>query len=158
MLRERAKRTRELLMASTKAEKARQAAQQAGSNPYVRRFIEDEELRTSVKEAFDAAKNAYQRMSNGKGPVKALTDDKKVQRDLKTAAENLKEASERIQGKRKKRHPLRKLFVIAIVGGALAVALNEDLRKAVLDRLFGAEEEFEYTSQTTAAPEPTATE
>ena len=147
-------------MASTKAEKARQAAQQAGSNPYVRRFIEDEELRTSVKEAFDAAKNAYQRMSNGKGPVKALTDDKKVQRDLKTAAENLKEASERIQGKRKKRHPFRKLFlfVIAIVGGALAIALNEDLRKAVLDRLFGAEEEFEYTSQTTAAPEPTATE
>jgi len=145
-------------MASTKAEKARQAAQQAGSNPYVRRFIEDEELRTSVKEAFDAAKNAYQRMSNGKGPVKALTDDKKVQRDLKTAAENLKGASERLQGNRKKRHPLRKLFVIAIVTGALAIALNEDLRKAVLDRLFGAEEEFEYTSQTTAAPEPTATE
>jgi hypothetical protein len=40
----------------------------------------------------------------------------------------------------------------------LAIALNEDLRKAVLDRLFGAEEEFEYTSQTTAAPEPTTTE
>jgi hypothetical protein len=145
-------------MASTKADKARQAAQQAGSNPYVRRFIEDEDLRASVKEAFDAAKHAYQRMSNGKGPVKALTDDKRVQRDLKTAAENLKEASERIQGKRKKRHPFRKLFVIAIVGGVLAIALNEDLRKSVLDRLFGAEEEFEYTSQTTAAPEPTATE
>ena len=40
----------------------------------------------------------------------------------------------------------------------LAIALNEDLRKAVLDRLFGAEEEFEYTSQTTAAPAPAATE
>jgi hypothetical protein len=145
-------------MASTKADKARQAAQQAGSNPYVRRLIEDEELRASVREAFDAAKHAYQRMSNGKSPVKALTDDKKVQRDLKTAAENLKEASERIQGKRKKRHPFRKLFVIALVGGVLAIALNEDLRKSVLDRLFGAEEEFEYTSQTTAAPEPTATE
>ena len=146
-------------MASTRADKARKAAQQAGSNPYVRRLIEDEELRDSVRDAFEAAKNAYQRMSNGKGPVKALTDDKKVQRDLKTAAENLKEASERFQGKRKKRHPFRKLFAIAIVGGVLAIALNEDLRKAVLDRLFGAEEEFEYTSQTTAAaPEPTTTE
>jgi len=145
-------------MASTRADKARKAAQQAGSNPYVRRLIEDEELRDSVRDAFEAAKNAYQRMSNGKGPVKALTDDKKVQRDLKTAAENLKEASERFQGKRKKRHPFRKLFAIAIVGGVLAIALNEDLRKAVLDRLFGAEEEFEYTSQTTAAPEPTVTE
>jgi hypothetical protein len=146
-------------MASTRAEKARQAAQQAGSNPYVRRFIEDEDLRASIKEAFEAARHAYQRMSNGKGPVKALTDDKKVQRDLRTAAENLKEASERIQGKRKKRHPFRKLLLIGIVGAVLAIALNEDLRKAVLDRLFGAEEEFEYTSQTTAAaPEPTTTE
>jgi hypothetical protein len=146
-------------MASTRAEKARQAAQQAGSNPYVRRFIEDEELRASVRDAFEAAKHAYQRMSNGKGPVKSLTDDKKVQRDLRTAAENLKEASERFQGKRKERHPFRKLLLIGIVGAILAVALNEDLRKAVLDRLFGAEEEFEYTSQTTAAaPQPTATE
>jgi hypothetical protein len=145
-------------MAASRAEKARKTAQQAGSNPYVRRLIEDEELRTSVRDAFDAAKHAYQRMSNGKGPVKSLTEDKKVQRDLKTAAENLKEASQRFQGKRKKRHPLRKLLLVAAVGAILAVALNEDLRKAVLDRLFGAEEEFEYTSQTTAAPEPTATE
>ena len=143
-------------MAASRAEKARQAAQQAGSNPYVRRLIEDEELRASVKDAFDAAKHAYTRMSNGKGPVKALTEDKKVQRDLRTAAENLREASERFQGKRKKRHPFRKLLLIGIVGAVLAIALNEDLRKAVLDRLFGAEEEFEYTSQTTAAPEPTA--
>ena len=147
------------MAASTRAEKARQAAQQAGSNPYVRRLMEDEQLRASVKEAFDAARHAYQRMSNGKGPYRALTEDKKVQRDLRSAAENLKEASERFQGKRKKkRHPLRKVFVIGIVGAVLAIALNEDLRKAVLDRLFGAEEEFEYTSQTTTAPEPTATE
>jgi hypothetical protein len=144
-------------MASTKAEKARQAAHHAGSNPYVRRFIEDEQLRASVKDAFEAARHAYQRMSNGKGPVKALTDDKKVQRDRRNAAENLKEASERLKGKRKKRHPLRKLLLVGIVGAVLAIALNEDLRKAVLDRLFGAEEEFEYTSQTTAASAPTAT-
>ena len=147
------------MAASTRAEKARQAAQQAGSNPYVRRFIEDPELRDSVKEAFDAARHAYSRMSNGKGPYRAVTEDKKVQRDLRTAAENLKEASERLQGKRrKKRHPFRKLFMIGIVAAVLAIALNEDLRKSVLDRLFGAEEEFEYTSQTTAAPTPAATE
>ena len=40
----------------------------------------------------------------------------------------------------------------------LALALSEDLRKAVLDKLFGAEEEFEYTSTTTPAPAPAATE
>jgi hypothetical protein len=30
--------------------------------------------------------------------------------------------------------------------------LSEDARKIVLDKLFGAEEEFEYTSTTTPAP------
>jgi hypothetical protein len=140
---------------STKAEKARQAAQSAGSNPYVRRLVEDEDLRNSVKEAFDAARHAYQRMSNGKGPVRAVTEDRKVQRDLRTAAESLREASERLRGKRRKRRWGR-LLVLGIAGGALALVLSEDLRKAVLDRLFGAEEEFEYTSTTTPAAQTTA--
>jgi len=140
------------------AQRARAAAQSAGSNPYVRRLIEDDELRSSVKEAFGAARHAYQRMSNGKGPYRAITEDKKVQRDLRSAAESLREASERFQGKRRRGHGFRNLILIAIVGGALALILSEDLRKAVLDRLFGAEEEFEYTSTTAPAPEPTATE
>jgi hypothetical protein len=142
----------------TRAERARHAARSAGSNPYVRRVIEDEELRASVRQAFEAAKHAYQRMSNGKGPVRSLTEDKKVQRDLRTAAENLRDASERVRGKQRKSHPFRKLLVIGLIGAGLALVLSEDLRKAVLDRLFGAEEEFEYSSTTTPAPEPTATE
>ena len=140
---------------STKAEKARQAAQSAGSNPYVRRLIEDEDLRSSVKDAFDAAKHAYQRMANGKGPVRAVTEDRKVQRDLRTAAESLREASERLRGRRRKRRWGR-LLVLGLAGATLALVLSEDLRKAVLDRLFGAEEEFEYTSTTTPAAQTTA--
>jgi hypothetical protein len=141
---------------STRAEKAREAARSAGSNPYVRRVIEDEDLRNSVKEAFEAARHAYQRMSNGKGPVRAVTEDKKVQRDLRSAAASLRDASERLRGRQKSRHWGR-LLLIGIIGAALALAFSEDLRKTVLDRLFGAEEEFEYTSQTTPTPETTAT-
>ena len=44
--------------------------------------------------------------------------------------------------------------MIGIAGAVLALALSEGLRKSVLDRLFGAEEEFEYTSTTTPAPPP----
>ena len=121
----------------------------------MRRLIEDRELRNNVREAFEAARHAYQRMSNGKGPVKALTEDKKVQRDLRTAAESLREASDQLRGKRKQRRWGR-LLVIALLGAGLAIALSEDLRKAVLDRLFGAEEEFEYSSTTTPAAETTA--
>ncbi len=39
--------------------------------------------------------------------------------------------------------------MLLIVGGIAALVLSEDLRKKVLDTLFGAEEEFEYTSTTT---------
>ena len=43
---------------------------------------------------------------------------------------------------------------LALVGGGLALAISEDLRKKVLDALFGAEEEFEYTSTTAPAATP----
>ena len=126
---------------SARAQQAREAARSAGSNPYVRRLIEDQELRNKVREAFESARHAYHLMSNGKGPVKALTDDKKVQRDLRNAAESLRDASDQLRGKRKK-HRWGRLLVITMLGAALAIALSEDLRKTVLDRLFGAEEEF----------------
>ncbi len=103
---------------STRADKARQAAQSAGSNPYVRRLIEDQELRDSVKDAFDAARHAYKRMSNGKGPVQAVTEDKKVQSDLRTAAESLRDASDRLRGKTKKRRWGRLLVIAAGRRGA----------------------------------------
>jgi hypothetical protein len=45
--------------------------------------------------------------------------------------------------------------MLAIVAAVLAIVLSEGLRKTVLDALFGAEEEFEYTSTTTPAPAAT---
>ena len=44
-----------------------------------------------------------------------------------------------------------RLLLLGIVGAGVALALSEGLRKKVLDALFGAEEEFEYTS-TTSSP------
>jgi hypothetical protein len=120
-------------------------------------MVEDDELRQSVKDAFDAARHAYQRMSNGKGPVRAITEDKKVQRDLRTAAHSLRNASEHLRGKRRRRLGLGRLLLIGIIVVGGAVVFNEDLRKKLLDRLFGAEEEFEYTSTTTPEPETSAT-
>jgi hypothetical protein len=137
-------------MSKTKTARAGDIYETARENPYVQRLIEDEDLRDSLKDAFEAAKNAYGRATgNGKGTVKAVTSDKKVQKDLRKAAENLQEASERIRSKPKKRKGgLGRLLMIAIVGGAIALAVSEGARKAVLDALFGAEEEFEYTSTT----------
>jgi hypothetical protein len=141
---------------SSKANKARTAAMAAGSNPYVKRIVEDEDLRDSVVTAFEAARDAYGRLSSNGSVVDTAIDDKKLHKDLKTAAENLREASNRLRGQEKKRRWGR-LLMIAIAGAVLAVILSEDLRKSLLDALFGAEEEFEYTS-TTTSPAPAASE
>ena len=134
------------------AVRAGKAAAGARSNPYVQRLIEDEDLRDNAREAFESIRHAYKRMSNGKPPAKALMQDKKVQRDLREASASLREASEQLRGKRRrKKHRLRRFLFLAIIGTAIAMAVSEDARKAVLDRLFGAEEEFEYTSTTSSA-------
>ena len=133
----------------TRTEKAWEAGRSAADNDYVRRLIEDEDLRENLQDAYRSAKKAYGRVNNG-APAKRLMDDKKVHRELKSAAESLREASDQLRGKQE-RHTFRNLLLLSIFGAILAIALSEDLRKAVLDRLFGAEEEFEYTSTTTTS-------
>ena len=136
-------------MSKTKADRATDIYETARENPYVQRLVEDEELRDSLRDAFHAAKGAYGRATgNGKGAVKAVTSDKKVQKEIRDAAENLREASERLRAPKKRKSPLGKLVLLALVGAALALVFSEDARKTVLDALFGAEEEFEYTSTT----------
>jgi len=137
-------------MTKTKANQAADLYSTARENPYVQRLIEDEELRDSLRDAFEAARGAYGRATgNGKGAVKAVSSDKKVQKDLRAAAESLREASERLKApKKRKKSRLGRLILFALVAGAIALVLSEDARKTVLDALFGAEEEFEYTSTT----------
>jgi hypothetical protein len=130
------------------AGKAGRAATQARQNPYVQRFIEDPELRENVRSAYDSARKAYKRMQNGKGPARALVEDKKLQKEIRATADSLQQASEQLRGKRRRRHRGRKLLMLMILGAAAALILSEGARKAVLDRIFGAEEEFEYTSST----------
>ncbi len=142
---------------STKAKRARNAVGSAADNPYLKRIMEDEDLRESVRDAFESARDAYERLSSNGSVIDTAIDDKKVHKDLKATAENLREASVRLRGKQKERHWGR-LLVIGLAGAVLALALSEGLRKSVLDRLFGAEEEFEYTSTTTPAPAPAAAE
>jgi adenylosuccinate synthase len=139
------------MAAKKKAAKAGAGAFAAGkavrSNEYVQRLVEDQELRENLRNAFVSAKKAYGRV-NGKGAAKAL-DDKKVQRELKDAATSLKEAADGLRGQKKKKRRKGRLLFIGLVGAGLALAMSEGLRKKVLDALFGAEEEFEYTASTT---------
>ncbi len=139
--------------AAKKAAAAGSAITAAKANPYLQRIADDEDLRDNLRVAFEAARDAYTRLDHGKAPRKVLLDDKKFHKDLRRSAEALHDVSDSLRtGKRRAKRGglgLGKLLAATIVGGIVALAVSEDLRNKVLDLLFGAEEEFEYTSTTT---------
>jgi hypothetical protein len=138
--------------------KASDAAKAAQSNPYVQRLIEDEALRTNLLSAYESARSAYGRLDNGKPVGKALMEDSKLHAEIRSALDSLRDAGGSLRGApakpARKRGKGRALIVLGF-GAVLAVALSEGLRTKVLDMLFGAEEQFDYSSTTApATPEP----
>jgi hypothetical protein len=139
--------------------RAAKAARAAGANPYIQRIVQDSDLRDNIRDAFEQSRKAYSRLANGKAPTKALIEDKKLQKELREAAISLRDVGIALREgpKRKRKRRLGRMIMVGIVGAGLAIALSEGLRKKVLDALFGAEEEFDYTSTTTPAPAPETT-
>lgn len=135
--------------------KASDAARAAQHNRYVKRLIEDEDLRNNLLTAYGAARSAYSRVGNGKPATKAIFEDKKLQRELSEAAKALRDASGALneQPQRRRKGGFGRLVTLTVLGGMLAVVFSESLRSKLLDMLFGAEEEFDYSS-TTAPSQP----
>lgn len=119
------------------------------ATPYIRRIIQDAQLRENVKTAYDSSRSAYSRLTNGKAPTKALLEDKKLQRDLQQAVEALRDATtalaEAPKKQVKKSRGFGRKLMILVLGFGLALAGSEKLRTKVLDAIFGKEEEFQYT-------------
>ena len=140
------------MAAKKQAAAARRAA--SGASPYVQRVVEDAELRDNMRIAYENARSAYGRLTNGKPATKVL-DDKKLHKDLKAAAEALRDAGNALREAPKKQKKRRGGFgrklLILFVGAGIALAVSGDLRSKVLDALFGKEEEFDYTSTTSPA-------
>jgi|SRR5579875_2621929 len=135
----------------------------ARDNPYIHRLLEDSSIRENAQLAFDSGRKAIDRLSSAKNPAKALLEDRKLQGELRTALEAIRDASTALaegpkakakRAKRKGRRMGRVIVALGLAGGVGAVAASEGLRGKVLDLLFGAEEEFQYTPP--AEPAPTA--
>jgi hypothetical protein len=135
--------------------KAGQAYAAARENQYVRRLIEDEELRDSIAAAYFSGRKAYDRVTSSRSSaVDTVANDKKVKRELKNATDALKDATERLREPKRKGHPFRNLLAVGLLTGGLVLVFSETARKTLLDTVFGAEEEFVYTSTTSPEGAP----
>ena len=116
--------------------------------PYVERAMSDEKLKQDVLSAFATAKELYNELVGSRSAVglaaRVATDDD-VRERLKTAVEDLRSASDRLQGR--KEHQGRNTTLL-VAGIALGILFNPvtgaQTRKWVSDNLFGPSDEFTY--------------
>ena len=118
------------------------------ARPYIKRALTDEELRQNVRNAFESARDVYNELLGGRGPIKLGTrvaTDAEIQERMKEAIAELRQAAERIQGK--KEHGARNtlLLMIGITLGALFNPVSgAQTRKWLSDRVFGSSDDFTY--------------
>ena len=60
---------------------------------FVKRILEDQELRGNLASAYGAARSAYGRVTNGKSGSWDLLEDRQLQRELTNITESLRDAS-----------------------------------------------------------------
>ncbi len=131
------------------------------SNPYLQTITSDSDVHDNVRVAYESARDAYERLASGKSLSKSVLEDKKLHANLATAAAALRDVGTTLadppaKKKAKKKGGLGRKLLVLVVGAGVAVAVSSDVRNKLLDLLFGAEEEFDYTSTTTpSTPAPT---
>jgi len=116
--------------------------------PYLERAFKDERVREDVKSAVGTAREIYEQLMGGRQLTAAaarVATDKDIQQSLRDAIEDLRDAADRIQGKRS--HSGRNATLL-LTGIALGVLFNPvtgpGTRRWLQDKLFGDTEEFEY--------------
>jgi gas vesicle protein len=113
--------------------------------PYVQRAMQDEKLRDDVMSAFATAKELYNELIGGRGAVtlatRVATDDE-VRDRLKEAVEDLRNAADRLQGK--KSHSGGRNTTLLVAGIALGILFNPvtgpETRKFLKDLVGGGDE------------------
>jgi len=110
--------------------------------PYVKRAMEDPELRDDLVAAFVAARSLYGQISKGEG-VRGKAEkvsDKDFQKQLQSLVSDVTEASDRLKGEKDKSHKTRNR-VIMLTGVTLGVLYNPwtgpATREWIMDRIAG---------------------
>lgn len=127
--------------------------------PYVKRAVEDPELREDLIAAFVTARGLYDQVAKGRGVKgKAATiSDKDFQEQIQDLVAELSEAGGRLQGETSKGHKTRNR-VILLTGVTLGVLYNPwtgaQTREWIMERIAGGNGSgFEEFSEDLAAAE-----
>jgi hypothetical protein len=115
--------------------------------PYVERALKDEHVRENVKGALAAARSVYDELLAGRGVTTVATrvaTDRDIQDNLRTAIDELRDAAERVQGK-KESHTGRKMLLLLALGiGILYNPVTGPATRQWLSELIsGKDEDFE---------------
>jgi hypothetical protein len=123
------------------------------ARPYVERLARDEDLHANVKRAYESARRIYDQLLADRGTTGMafkVARDQDIQKELRKAIEELREAGRRAQGKES--HTSRNATLL-LAGIAIGVLFNPatgpDTRKWLKDKLFGPEQPFETYEQKT---------
>jgi hypothetical protein len=134
-----------LTMAKTK-DRVSDAANTA--RPYIDRALHDEELRESVRNAYDSARTIYNELIGRRGVTGVATrvaTDKDIQDELRATIAELRRAADRVQGKQEHKSRNGGLLFLGIVLGVLFNPMTgPQTRKWLSDRLFGGNDDFTY--------------
>src|SRR5205809_7780450 len=118
------------------------------AKPYVKRAIQDEELRDNLRSAFATARDVYDELIGGRGMSGVATkvaSDKDIQDQLRSAIEDLRSAADRIQGKEEHKGRNGSLLLAGIVLGILFNPMTgPETRRWLQVKIFGEDEEFGY--------------
>ena len=124
------------------------------ARPYVERLAADEELHDHVRKAYGSAQKILEELGvvGTSRAVGSTTDaarrimvDSDLQDELKKAVDELRKAGERARGVPSHKARNTTLLLLGIMLGVLFnPATGPDTRRWIKDKLFGAEEPFEY--------------
>jgi hypothetical protein len=121
------------------------------ARPYVERLARDEDLHDNVKRAYESARRIYDELLGDRGTTGMafkVARDKDIQKELRKAVEELREAGRRAQGKDS--HSTRNATLL-LAGIALGLLFNPatgpDTRRWIKDKLLGPEQPFESHNQ-----------
>ena len=112
--------------------------------PYLKRAVQDEEVRDNLKSAIVAAREIYDELLGGRSTTAVATrvaTDKDIQDNLRSAVEDLRKAAMRVQGKKEHSSRNATLLMAGIVLGILFNPVTgAQTREWITDKLLGGDE------------------